>query len=183
MSDEGSGFSLDVPLNGAPPGPTAPAGPIFKKRGRPRKAPGEGTTRRDHDAYDTPPELARACVSWCRGHLTIPGDHLERVAPLILDPTAGNGPFAAAAREVWPSSRVVAVDIRDVCRAACEASGAIFACTDALTLDPKTIGRADLIITNPPFKLADDLVRHLWGHMKDWANLALLLPVTFPRLF
>jgi hypothetical protein len=73
----------------------------------------------------------------------------------------------------------VAVDIRDVCKTSCEASGAIFACTDALTLSPATIKRADLIVTNPPFKLASELVTWMWINMKEGASLALLLSVTF----
>jgi hypothetical protein len=167
-------FKIEVPVNGA----MKKTAPIFakkeKKAGRTRKAPSEVSgTRRDLDAYDTPPELALACVSWCRGHLEI------SEAPLVLDPTAGGGPFVAAARWVWEKSRVVAVDIRDVCKASCEAAGATFACADALTLAPATIKRADLIVTNPPFKLADQLVAHLWAHMKEGASLAFLLSVTF----
>ncbi len=173
-------FSIEVPLNGAPRGKTAPIFAKKEKKGKEktekktRKAPGEKSgTRRELDAYDTPPEVAYACVQWCAGHLSLPE------APLVLDPTAGGGPFAAAARSVWPSSRVVAVDIRDVCKTSCEASGATFACADALTLAPATIKRADLIITNPPFKLADQLVRWMWANMKDGASLAFLLSVTF----
>ena len=172
-------FKIEVPLNGAsPPAKTAKTAPIFTKKEKPKKAPkaapGEVSgTRRDLDAYDTPPEVALACVEWCRDHLELPE------TPLVLDPTAGGGPFAAAARSTWPNSRVVAVDIRDVCKTSCEASGAIFACADALTLAPATTKRADLIITNPPFKLADELVRHLWANMKEGASLAFLLSVTF----
>ena len=173
MKTEGS-FSIEVPLNGA--GPRVKTAPIFaKKEKKTRKAaPGEVSgTRRNLDAYDTPPELALACVEWCRENLKVPE------SPLVLDPTAGGGPFAAAARQVWEKSRVVAVDIRGVCKASCEAAGATFACADALTLAPATIKRADLIVTNPPFKLADELVRHLWTHMKEGASLAFLLSVTF----
>jgi hypothetical protein len=164
-------FKIEVPLNGA----MKKVGPIFAKKEKvKKKAPGEVSgSRRELDAYDTPPELALACVQWCRGHLGVPE------VPLVLDPTAGGGPFAAAAKQVWEGSRVVAVDIRDVCRASCEAHGATFACADALTLAPATIKRADLIVTNPPFKLADELVRHLWTHMKEGASLAFLLSVTF----
>jgi hypothetical protein len=174
VKTEGS-FSIEVPLNGA--GPRVKTAPIFAKKEKAKakkKALGEVSgTRRELDAYDTPSEVALACVEWCHENLKVPE------APLVLDPTAGGGPFAAAARSIWPASRVVAVDIRDVCRATCEAAGAIFACADALTLAPATIKRADLIVTNPPFKLADELVRHLWVNMKEGASLAFLLSVTF----
>ena len=171
-------FKIEVPLNGAGPRvKTSKTAPIFAKKEKPKKprkaAPGEvSATRRDLDAYDSP-FVAYACVRWCAGHLALPE------APLVLDPTAGGGPFAAAARSIWSNSRVVAIDIRDVCKASCEASGATFACADALTLSPATIRRADLIVTNPPFKLADELVRHLWANMKEGASLAFLLSVTF----
>lgn len=183
-----SDFHLVVPLNGAKPA----GGEIFdqgpRKPGRPRKkAPGVAAgTRNEHDAYDTPQECADACAAWLKDHGVgwDPGvsgfDGVTPLAPpLILDPTSGAGPFVVAARKVWPASRVVAVDVRDVCKASCEAAGAIFACTDARTLEEATIGRADLILTNPPFKLADELARHLWAYMKDGASLAFLLPVTF----
>ena len=164
-------FKIYVPVNGA----MKKTAPIFSKKEKvKKKAPGEVSgSRRELDAYDTPPELALACVKWCRENLTIPE------APLVLDPTAGGGPFAAAARQVWENSRVVAVDIRDVCKASCESSGATFACADALTLNPATIKRADLIVTNPPFKLADELVKWMWINMKEGASLAFLLSVTF----
>jgi hypothetical protein len=167
-------FKIEVPLNGV----MKKTAPIFQKKEKvkvKKRAPGEVSgTRRELDAYDTPPELALACVKWCREHL---GGIPE--TPLVLDPTAGGGPFAAAARQVWEKSRVVAVDIRDVCKSSCEAAGATFACADALTLNPATIKRADLIVTNPPFKLADELVKWMWINMKEGASLAFLLSVTF----
>ncbi len=138
-----------------------------------RKAPGEGKTRKDHDAYDTDPALARACVEWVMRHCCL-------CAPYILEPTAGTGPYVRAAREVFPDSVILAIDIRPEVKGLGSIAGANYSRTmDALALPPETIRSADLIITNPPFKLADALVRHFWASMKPGATLAFLLSVTF----
>lgn len=142
-----------------------------------RKAPGEAAgTRREHDAYDTPPTCALGCMKWLRdsGMVTWPGH-----APNILDPMAGGGPFVAAADVVFPDSKIVAVDIRPECAASYAGARAKFVNTDAFVLPPGLIAQCDLIATNPAFKIADRLVRHLWPHMKDGATLALLLNLTF----
>ena len=142
-----------------------------------RMAPGEASgTRRDHDAYDTPPPCALGCVKWLRdkGMVSWAGH-----APNILDPMAGGGPFVAACDVVFPGSRIIAVDIREECRAQYAGARAIFAHADAFTLPPELISKADLIVTNPAFKLADRLVRYVWPHVKDGAMLALLLNLTF----
>lgn len=177
MSETSPDFSIPAPLDGAAAAPTRTE-PVFAKKpkGRPKKklAPGEKAgTRVPDDAYDTPEECALACVKWCRDQLSIPDE------PLVLDPCAGNGPFSKAARSVWPDSRVVAIDIRKECQEPCEATGAKFVCMDALDLEAPTISRAHLITTNPPFKIADQLIQHLWLSMKPGAILAFLLPVTF----
>lgn len=179
---------ITIPLNGQvnpdPFGDSGSGSSTAKLPAR-RRAPGEAAgTRAEHDAYDTDPALALACVEWVKGVGLVPDRTLANpdwnpVPPLVLEPTAGGGPFVRAAKKVWPSCKVVAVDIRPECQAPCVEAGAIFACADSTQLDPKTISRADLIITNPPFKLADELARHMLAHMKDGAYLAFLLSVTF----
>jgi hypothetical protein len=145
---------------------------------RRKKAPGEASgTRTPDDAYDTPEPLALACAEWIRdGKIGFP---LAR-APLVLEPCAGKGPFVRAARQVWPGAKVVAVDIRPECEADCLAAGAVkFACFGATHLPAATIGAADIIISNWPFKLADELARHFWAHMKEGAVMASILSMTF----
>lgn len=184
MSDEtkkdcepGGVISLDFDLM------TKPGIPLPKRR---RKAPGEAAgTRKEHDAYDTPPALALACAEWLEGRLLstttppfcLPGSDGTLH---ILEPTAGGGPFVKAARQTWPKAVIAAVDIRPECQKPCEDAGAtIFACADSISLNPKTIHSADLILTNPPFKLADVLARQMYLNMHDGAVLAFLLSVTF----
>jgi hypothetical protein len=148
-----------------------------------RMAPGEAAgTRAEDDAYDTPEALALACTEWCRELWAVPIDPSDpaRRPPLVLEPCVGKGPFVKAARNTWPDAKIVAIDIRPECQGPClEAGAAVFSNTDALVLNAATIAAADLIITNPPFKLADELVRHFWAPMKDGAALAFLLSVTF----
>ena len=149
-----------------------------KKR---RKAPGElAGTRIPDDAYDTDPALALACCRWLAGALYIARDLSSNPPPAnILDPTAGNGPFAKAADVVWPHAKVVAVDIRPECGASYVGGRAKFVCTDAFNLPGALISQVDLIVTNPPFKRADELVRYFLEHMKPGAVLAFLLNMTF----
>ena len=157
--------------------------PVRKRRMAPGEAAG---TRNADDAYDTPEALALACTEWVSKAIPDPTDP-ARGPPLVLEPCAGKGPFVKAARKTWPDSKIVAIDIRPECRESCVMAGAAldsgggggFHCLDALTLPAATIAAADLIITNPPFKLADALARHFWAHMKDGAVLAFLLSVTF----
>jgi hypothetical protein len=163
-----------------------------KKR---RKAPGElAGTRIPDDAYDTDPALALACCEWLvkrdcvladsrllddRGQVKWNSPDINPKTPNILDPTAGNGPFAKAADVVWPHAKVVAVDIRPECAASYVGGRAKFVCADAFTLPPALIAQVDLIVTNPPFKRADELVRYFWAHMKPGAVLTFLLNITF----
>jgi len=158
-----------------------------------RAAPGEvAGTRNDHDTYDTDPLVAEACCEWLKDHLALgwptptpavdatafPGAPLRHFT--ILEPCAGSGPFVRAARKVWPTSKIGAVDIRGECRDACLAAGADgFWHRGAMTLEPGTVARADLIISNPPFKLADQLARKFLAEMKPGASLAFLLACTF----
>jgi hypothetical protein len=155
----------------------APPAAIKKERKR-RMAPGEAAgTRAEHDTYDTDPALATACVEWLRAEgAVVWGGH----GPLILEPTAGKGPFIVGARKVFPSAKIAATDLRPDCRDFCIAAGAdAFAAGDALTTPPAMIAKADLIVSNPPFKNADELAQYFLSHMKDGATLAFLLAVTF----
>lgn len=106
----------------------------------------QGTARhalreRGDDLYETPVEATRALLRHC-GWLS------ER----IWEPCCGPG---AVVRELRASGRtVIATDLVDYGDRRCPDSehGIDF----LLTLEP----RADCIVTNPPFKLADEFIRH-----------------------
>jgi len=137
--------------------------------------------RREHDAYDTPPECALACARWCKGSLGAAPLLLGDSAPLnVLDPTAGGGPFVRAARATWPEAKIAALDIRPEVEPVLKEAGANWVgILDVFTIPPEQFAKVDLVLTNPPFALADELFRHLWPAMKDGASIVFLLPVTF----
>lgn len=139
-----------------------------------RRAPGEAAgTRRENDAYETQPEVAAAIV-----------DRLARELPTprrIMEPAAGSGVFVRAAARRWGvTSSVVAVDIDDQYKEACRQAGAdTFWHGDFLQLADGPISRCDLVLSNPPFKLAEEFVRKAWGALLPGASIALLLSMTF----
>lgn len=133
--------------------------------------------RKEHDAYDTPFECALACAQWCAANSI----RIDHVSPWrILDPTAGGGPFVKAARATWPSALIAALDIRPEVEIGLKGAGANYVgIGDTLARAPASFEKVDLVITNPPFALADALLRHLWKGLQGGAVIAFLLPVTF----
>lgn len=94
--------------------------------------------RRD-DLYETPPEAVRALL------------RVETLPPVIWEPAAGRG---AIAREL-AGHRVIATDL--VAHPGADAG--IQAGVDFL-MERQAPDGAGVIVTNPPFKLADAFVRH-----------------------
>jgi len=99
-----------------------------------------GDKRQAHDAYFTPPALARAVV----GALDLPGLHPR---PRILEPHVGEGAFLNAALERWPEATYVAFDV--VNRQAHCPPGGVFMCEDFLATHE--YAKYELIIGNPPY--------------------------------
>ncbi len=152
-----------------------PKGSGIKMR---RRAPGEAAgTRKENDAYNTDPAVAIACLEWLKENTAC---EPQGFPPKILDPTAGMGPFVQAARSVFSGSVIAAADLRPECEKACMEVGArVFRVGDSLEIPTRPIELADLIVTNPPFTLADPLARHFYWFMHPGAVLAFLLNVTF----
>lgn len=110
------------------------------------------TAGRDHlDRYYTPDGVARACVA------TVPdlGARVHRLE--ILEPSCGGGAFLRAIRQRWPDSLVVGLDVDP------EAPGfvEVAECGQPQHCDfldfPHSV---DLVLGNPPFKHAEQHVRH-----------------------
>lgn len=111
--------------------------------------------RISQDAYLTPPELTRAMLS-------LAGD-LRRYES-ICDPSAGEGAFIKAARDLRYKKKLIAIDIRPECRVPCEKAGATtFRCWDFLDTETHTHELdLDLIVANPPFSgLVPHVTRYL----------------------
>jgi len=97
------------------------------------------------DRYDTPPKpVRRFLAAW------VPIAYAHRRRPAnVWEPAAGAGNFLAPLRERFPKAHIKASDIEPRCTAAGE--------IDFLDCH---ISGYDLIITNPPFRLAEQFVRH-----------------------
>lgn len=130
--------------------------------------------RRENDAYYTDPGVARAIV-------TRLSEVLQPTPRKILEPTAGDGAFVLAAREVYGrNATIAAVDLNGQCRAKCEKAGAdTFVTGDFLKIDRKAISRADLVLGNPPFDLAEAIIRHAYASLLPGASIAFLLAMNF----
>lgn len=111
-----------------------------------------------HDFFPTPPGVTRAFVEAC----PLPDG-------LWCEPAVGDGAIISAvgAREAWAT-----FDIRDVPAPAL--SSYHEPCSDFLQLD-ETL-RFDVIITNPPFSLAEEFVRKALKHAD---HVVMLLRLAF----
>lgn len=89
----------------------------------------------------------------------------------IWDPAAGSGRIPTSAAKM--GHRAVATDI--VSRAAPLDAEADFLC--------ETFGRADHIVTNPPFSQAEDFVIHSLDIMPKGATISVLLPLVWASGF
>lgn len=131
----------------------------------------EEKKRREHDAYMTPSALASAVVDRVAAVAK-----MESIGPRrILEPTCGKGDFLYALRAKWPEAKIVGVDIRDEVRTDVEAIGARFVHADFLNVPLDAIASADLIITNPPFAIMDQIATHALKGARAGTPIALLL--------
>lgn len=135
--------------------------------------------RNTDDAYFTPDALALAICQKLRTFIGHPG--------VVIEPSAGEGAFVRAVRETWPESFIVAVEPNG---GASEGANVYSAKTWEEYEAPQ---RADLIIGNPPFSLAEEHIklaisraryscfllrasflagRGRWEHLHRYGNLA-----------
>lgn len=105
--------------------------------------------RREHEFYPTPIPIALA--------ITKQVAELAGEVKHIIEPSAGNGSFVRAAREVFPAATILAIDIRPDVRQQCLDAGA----DGFVGEDWETFARAKgnfedgtLVIGNPPFRSA-----------------------------
>jgi hypothetical protein len=154
--DPGDEHSIGDPSAAPPASRAAP-----KKARKPRRA---------NDAYPTVDELATAIVRRVADVASLP----ERV----VEPTSGDGSFVRAVRAVYGAPRVVAVDIEEKYEGSNVAAGAKFVHADFLGIDDSALASADLIVGNPPFNIAAQIVAKC-VRAAPRAVIAFLLPVGF----
>lgn len=112
--------------------------------------------RLTNDAYLTPPALADAICGTLAG--------LVPPQRCVWDPCCGELAFVNAALETWPSApSVVGTDLPD---------------NDFVAFVPALTG-ATLIVTNPPYLLAERFVHRALGLVIDGGHVAFLLRLSF----
>jgi hypothetical protein len=109
-------------------------------------ATGRGTKRKRHDAYGTPP--------WCVWRLL---EAVDLPAGRWIEPCAGDGAIIRAVDSKRSDVRWSAVEIRENMVPRLEATGAIVQCRDFLGID--FVDEADVIISNPPYAMAEQVIR------------------------
>lgn len=126
-----------------------------------------GGDREVFDRYYTPDPLAFDCVRVALSVCPSPS--------VVLEPSIGGGAFARAVRTLCPSSVIVGVDYDP------EAEGRnasdFFHNYDFLSY--KTEVPPDLILGNPPYRVAEEHVRHALGTVKPGGVVGMLLRLAF----
>lgn len=146
----------------------------------PEKAPAAepSSTRSDEeleelDVCPTPPDLALAACKLLR----------ERYGEVsrILEPSAGEGSFVAAMRQVWPNANITAIEIRPECAPLLRAAGAdeVLVGDLAKFAVVEFLSTFDLTAGNPPFKKAEEHLRLLFGAMREGSHVDFLLRLGF----
>ncbi len=128
---------------------------------------GRGAPVVDSEFYPTP--------AWCTRRILEALPDVTKRSSLWLEPCCGDGAIVKVVRELSPDSIVDAGDIRTegICSGACR--GMSFELWSWGGQGNNGKGR-DVVITNPPFSLAPDLIRHFLP-LCDW--LILLLRASF----
>lgn len=135
-----------------------------------------GRGRRDKDDYyATTPDTAMLCCKTLRtDFIANPGTILDPNS--ILEPTCGAGTWLPGIRETWPNADILGVerhpDLADFSRK----RGFNVKQKDIFQAE---LGTYDLIVGNPPFKYADQLIPMLLTRLNKGGVLAFLLRLGF----
>ncbi len=130
--------------------------------------------RRELDAYQTPPALARAICRRLAALIPTPS--------LIVEPSAGQGAFVAGARAAWPDAPVLAVDADARCAEPCAAVGALNFLEGDWVERSRDVRHGPgpmLILGNPPYSKAQAHIEAALAIMRPGDHLALLLRLAF----
>jgi hypothetical protein len=127
-------------------------------------ATNRGTIRRAYDFYETPEEVTREFLF----------EYFEGDFHVILEPCAGSGKMVKVLRDRFPLAWIEANDIRD--------SSLIPYVNKRYTSDFLKMLKGDtdydLIFTNPPYSLAEEIITHA---LETWskATVVMLLRLNF----
>ncbi len=147
---------------------------------------GEKAVREKNDNYPTPPRLAEAIVLRLR---EMYGD--VSASHVLIEPSAGSGTFVRYMRQAWPTSTLIAVELRIEEEENLRQSGATYvAIADwsqwtvehppARWIIPNVANNTpSLIIGNPPFTLAQKHLESIFQAFPEGSEVAYLLRFSF----
>lgn len=141
---------------------------INDRRHNPWTTPNE---RQPHDEYKTPRKLIKFAIE----------NYVPSESRSILDIGANDGRWGQAAAFHCKHARVLCgVEIQDM------PQPPIFThwhseCDYTAPIDRElmSVKRFDLIIANPPFKVAEPIIRAAWSQLMPSGTMIMLLPMTF----
>lgn len=121
------------------------------------------TKRSPYDFYPTPHDCTQKIVNLILDH------HFEPT--YVFEPCAGDGAIVEVLRQYWSKAFIVANEINEVHRSQLEwvewnYEGAT-SFKDVLKIPTEDFQLYDLIITNPPFSLAQEIIDHILTGVKD----------------
>lgn len=133
---------------------------------------GRGAIRAPADLYPTHPDLALLIAK------RLEAKYGERWgdAPRIAEPGSGYGSFLLAARTTWPGSHIEAFEIQE--QMVMTTRPAFVTHHHDLLVHGAPEG-FDLILGNPPFNVADELIPSLVSQLGDGGVLALVLRLNY----
>jgi hypothetical protein len=125
--------------------------------------------------YATTPELAELCCQTLRKHfIARPRTVLDPAS--VLEPTCGAGTWLPGIRRTWPAAHLHAVERHPALAGYARGRGFSVETQDVFRAELRTY---DLIVGNPPFSVADDLIPLLLGRLNPGGVLAFLLRLNF----
>lgn len=120
--------------------------------------------RRAYDFYPTPRPFVEAVLQ----HVTFPA------VPKVLDPGAGEGVWGQVLKAYYPKAHVTGVELRDIPPAK-DYDQWIQA--DFLSLNPEPLYH--LVIGNPPYKIANQVVKRGLEFLRPDGQMVLLLRLAY----
>lgn len=134
------------------------------------KSAGTGHERAYNDFYGTSDWITKAILPCLKKPI---------YKPVVFDPCAGDGAIYKAVSEVWTDSKFVGVEI-DSCRKSFSNPDYNTILGDYLKIDDlsQLAYKPDILITNPPYSLAQEFIEKSLKLLPD-AEIAMLLRLNF----
>jgi hypothetical protein len=129
--------------------------------------------RDEFDSYPTPAPVAQAVAQAIKDLVPDPS--------LLVEPSAGSGAFVRAARALWPSTPLAAIELDGRHHHALQSAGASwnFHCRWEDWVVQQQFPANTLVVGNPPFSLATEHVGLALDYLPVGSHIAFLLKMNF----